>query len=158
LKLGHGLFFFAVVLLAGAPAFADKIDPSFADSDRDAFSLQGSSARTFSPEDSFAFCRLSITDLREGEFRIATNHAHLVSDPDNDDKSSDLFSRLNFRRGPRDRDADWSELGSKHVDSFDRDNDGRLYQVVATPEPASATLLLFGFAVLGVIIWRRSTL
>jgi len=146
-KLRHGLFFLAVALATGTPAFADKLPANIADGDRDSISLQGSSLKT-----------LSWDSFEKGEFRIASHFAGKMGDSAKGDETSDIFSPLKFGRGRNDRDADWSELGSKHADSFDRDRDDRLCVVVATPEPSSATLLLFGFAVLGIIVFRRSSL
>jgi PEP-CTERM motif-containing protein len=146
MKHRHGTFFLAVVLSTAAPIFADEIPANFTQGDKGSVSMPGWLDKD-ALKDSFASCNLGLSTFKEDEFRIESNPAVLVSDFGKDGKIS-LDVPLNSGLGPNDRPASLFDLSSN------RDSDGPL-SVVATPEPGSFTLLLFGLAALEIIGYRR---
>jgi hypothetical protein len=158
LKLRHNLFFLAAVLIATTPVFADTIRVNPAFGDRDSDPVHGSPTIHLAPL-AFRFTGDSLENFKEDEARIASNLMPSPSELWKDDKTSDLFRRTDFGRGQDGADEGWVGLDSIHSDSFDKNDDDRLCAVVATPEPGSGTLLLFGVVVMGIIMgfpWLRN--
>jgi len=123
-------------------------------------------------KDASASRTFGLSAFKEDASRIKLNPAVRMSDFSKDGKISDLAALLNSAPGLNNHRASWFDLGSKHGVSFGRDDekargkhngrdrddgDGPL-SVVAIPEPGSLTLLLFGLAVLGMIVFRRNAL
>ena len=171
MKHRHGSFFLAVVLSTAAPAFADKIPVNLTEGDRGAVSMQGSPDKN-ALKDASASRTFGLSAFKEDASRIKLNPAVRMSDFSKDGKISDLAALLNSAPGLNNHRASLFDLGSKHGVSFGRDDekargkhngrdrddgDGPL-SVVAIPEPGSLTLLLFGLAVLGMIVFRRNAL
>jgi hypothetical protein len=171
LRRRHELFFLALVLSTAASAFADKIPDSFRDGDGASVYAQGSS-------DQKAFQAVSVhrdfgvSEFKEDEFGIEFNPAVQMWDFGKDLKISEVGRPSNFGLDTGKDEMRLFYLGSHHGDLFRRDkekgwsshNDNDLgdgdatLSVVAVPEPKPGTLLLFGLAGLGMILYRRVTL
>jgi len=150
MKHGHGTFFLAVVLSTSAPVFADKTTLNFVQGDKDSASIpEGPRRNAF--QDSSASRTFGLPTLKEDEFRIESNSAVIKSDFGMDCKISELDALSNSGLGPNDR------LTSLYGLSSNRDGDDPL-SVTAAPEPGSLTLLPFGLAGLGVLVFRRTAL
>lgn len=169
----HGSFLLAVVLSTAAPAFADRIPADFRDGDRGSVSMQGFPHKR-ALQDASVARNFGLSTFKEDEFRIEFSPAVRMSDFRKDGKISDVGALLNSGPGSDNRQMSLFDLGSKHGDSFGRDNEQGRWKhnenerdwddgdgprcVVATPEPGSQTLLLFGLAGLGMIMFRRNAL
>jgi hypothetical protein len=169
LKHRHGSFLLAVVLSTAAPAFADRIPADFRDGDRDSVSMQ------WCPHKKASQARnLGLSTFKEDEFCIEFSPSVPMSDFRKDGKISDVRALRNSGPGSDNRQMSLFDLDSKHGDSFGRDHEQGRWKhnenerdwdddegprgVVATPEPGSQTLLLFGLAGLGIIMFRRNAL
>src|SRR5579864_7522363 len=137
----------------------------------------GSGARQMSRnsealQDASAVRNFHLNTFKEDEFRIALDRVVRTSDLGQDGKTSDLSALLNSELGSKNRRASLADLDLGHGDSVDKaddrtrgkhhdkdlDDDCDTLAVVATPEPGSGTLLLFGLTALVVIVYRRNGL
>ena len=146
MQLRHGIYLFAALLIGAASAYADRISVNDRDTDRNSISFEDAFTKTL-PQNFFALHGFSLAGF-----------AGKIDGSQDDGKTSDLFSRLNFGQEQYGRGRDWYPRSQKHEIWFGRDRLGSVSEVVATPEPGSATLLLFGFLILGTIAYRRSSL
>jgi hypothetical protein len=157
MQLRHGIYLFAALLIGAASAYADRISVNDRDTDRNSISFEDAFTKTL-PQNFFALHGFSLAGFEANELRLASDFAGKIDGSQDDGKTSDLFSRLNFGQEQYGRGRDWYPRGQKHEIWFGRDRLGSVSEVVATPEPGSATLLLFGFLILGTIAYRRSSL
>jgi hypothetical protein len=162
LKLKHGLFFIAVVLSAVAPAFADKIPAALKYQEGNYVTVQDSPQKEVF-ERSFAFGTFNRTIFKKDEFSSELNLAVRMSEFRKGSEIADL--------GSDSRRVSLLGVGFKHDDSGGkndeksrrkhkeghRDDVHALAPIVAVPEPRSLTLLLFGLAVSGMIVYRRNS-
>jgi hypothetical protein len=171
LRYRHGLLFLALALSTAVPAFADKVQVDFRDGDKGSVYTQSlPNAKELNGASVYRNSGLSTS--RGEEFRSEFNGVVLLGEFSNESKISDLDTLLNSGLGANGYQVSlfdlrfnhgefWERDGGKDWDNhnrWDRDGTGGTLSVVSTPEPGSLTLLLFGLAGLGMIVYRRDAL
>ena len=170
MKQARGLFFLAVILSTAAPGFADQIPADRMDRDRGSVSMQGLFHEK-ALQDVSALRHFGLNALKEDEFQIESIPYVRMSDLTKDGRIAILVTHVSSGPGSNDRQVRLFDIDSRG-DRFGRnekkahrkhngrdrgDGDGPV-SIVATPEPGSRTLLLFGLTGLGMVFYRRNWL
>lgn len=148
LKLKHASFVLLTVVFAAVPAFADKIPSELKRGHETLVSYQDFSAKKDVAEE-FAVPVLAHGRFDAHDFRpasLSNSASDLRHGVESIDFGSDLGESI---------EADGKGLRSPHVDN-DLDPRDAIGSVVNVPEPGTQSLLLFGFAGLGLLVfWRK---
>jgi hypothetical protein len=146
MKYTYQLLILAVALSAAAPAFADKIlETSVSGQNKFLFAVE--SQHKFALQDDYATSDFRLGISRNPEFRSEFSRTLQLANARHEEWLSDRgdFFGIDDRAKWKRKSNGW-DIGDDHL------------AAVPVSEPKTPNLVLFGFALVGMLVYRRITL